>query len=203
VSIYLLLFVLLAFATGCNGEKPYSPPDNEFRGQAPCTELRCADSSSSGSSSSGSSGVGSPSPIYGVTVTVIRGVDELPLVIPEGNVRISDNNLLRTVTAFATPSSDLTITLSFTFLSQASLPRTFRLVAGPPQGLEEAGLMYSEQVTNSPPVAVTQVVSGSLSINTFTSSFVEGSFSGELLLSSNELRSLVGGKIRIRRSQGG
>lgn len=199
------LFVIILFfpLLGCNGkEGPSSPSDHVFKGVVPCLEVQCTDVNPDGSTSSGS-GSGGSSFVYGITTTVIRGVESLSLFIPEGNVQINETPLFRTISGFATPNTELTITISFTFFSQASLPRTFRLVAGPPQGVEEAGLMYSEGVSGSAPQAITQVVSGSLILNSFSSTFVEGAFSGELRMSNNQLRSLVGGTIRLRRIQGG
>lgn len=187
---------------GC-GEKGGNPgeADHRFQGQVPCLIYQCSVGEGGGSGSSSSTP--SPSLTYGITATVVRGVDTLNLSIPEGNVQIGETTLVRTITGFAAPASDLTITLSFTILSQARLPRTFRLVTGPPQGENEATLMYSEGVSDAPPVAITEVVSGTLTLNSFSATFVEGVFSGELILSNSARRFLQSGSIRVRRTGGG
>lgn len=134
---------------------------------------------------------------YGIQA-VVPGVAE-PLVVPEGNVVVNDTVLTRGLFAPGlSADGSRQISLTFSLLTAATPPVTLSLQLGPPQSAAEATLFYGESTTTSAN-NVTAVTAGELTIERWSDSRIDGTFSAQVFLADGSSRSLQSGTIRLRR----
>lgn len=192
LKLRFLAVMLLTLVAACGAEDEPAEVVTQFEPPAWVSRLDGA-----GGTTDDTDDGGGEVAAYGLQV-VIPGVAE-PLVVPEGNVVINENLLSRNLFAPGlSADGSRQVSLTITLLAAATPPAEMDFQLGPPQAADEATLFYGESSTSSAN-NITGVTSGKLTLERWSDTRVDGTFSAEIFLADGTARSLQGGTIRIRR----